>query len=81
MKAHKRQIHQIEEITVVSPPHQGEGRGGDGVKYVRVGPGPPVFEELCLIVEEAIELYRKDRKPLPPATPGRDIANRTQYDA
>jgi len=27
-----------------------------------------VFEELCQIVEEAIELYRKDRKPLSPAT-------------
>jgi predicted RNase H-like HicB family nuclease len=26
-----------------------------------------VFEELCLIVEETIELYRKDNKPLPPA--------------
>ncbi len=37
-----------------------------------------VFEELCLIVEEAIELYRKDGKPLPPATSGRDFANRMQ---
>ena len=37
-----------------------------------------VFEELCLIVEEAIELHRKDRKPLPPATSGRDFANRMQ---
>ena len=26
-----------------------------------------VFEELRLIVEETIELYRKDNKPLPPA--------------
>jgi len=37
-----------------------------------------VFEELCSIVEEAIVLYRKDRKPLPPATSGRDFANRMQ---
>lgn len=36
-----------------------------------------VFEELCLI-EEAIEMYRKDNKPLPPATPGHDLANRMQ---
>ena len=37
-----------------------------------------VFEDLCQIVEEAIELYGKDRKPLPPATSGRDFANRMQ---
>ena len=37
-----------------------------------------VLEELCLIVEEAIELYRKDNKPLPPATACRDFANRMQ---
>ena len=37
-----------------------------------------VFEELCRIVEEAIEVYRKDGKPLPPATSGRDFANRMQ---
>jgi len=37
-----------------------------------------VFEELCLIVEEAIELYRKEGRPLPPATSGRDFANRMQ---
>ncbi len=37
-----------------------------------------VFEELCLIVEEAVDLYRKDGKPLPPATSGRDFANRMQ---
>lgn len=37
-----------------------------------------VFEELCQIVEEAIELYRKDNKPLPPATAGHDLANRLQ---
>ncbi len=37
-----------------------------------------VFDELCQIVEEAIELYRKDEKPLPPATSGRDYANKLQ---
>ncbi|HMM74224.1 MAG TPA: hypothetical protein PJ986_00850 [Gammaproteobacteria bacterium] len=35
-----------------------------------------VFAELCEIVNEAIELYRRDGKPLPPATAGRDYANR-----
>ena len=37
-----------------------------------------VFEELCVIVEETIDLYHADRKPLPPATAGRDLANRLQ---
>ncbi len=37
-----------------------------------------VFEELCQIVEEAIDLYRKDNKSLPPATAGNDLANRLQ---
>ena len=35
-----------------------------------------VFAELCRIVEEAVELYRADRKALPPATAGQDLANR-----
>ncbi len=35
-----------------------------------------VFAELCEIVEETIELYKQDGKPLPPATSGRDYANR-----
>ena len=39
------------------------------------------FEELCQIVEEAIELYRKDGKQLPPATSGRDFGNRMQQVA
>jgi predicted RNase H-like HicB family nuclease len=34
-----------------------------------------VFEELCQIVEEAIELYKQDGRPLPPPTSGRDLAN------
>ena len=37
-----------------------------------------VFEELCQIVDEAIELYRLDGKPLPPATSGRDLVNRLE---
>lgn len=35
-----------------------------------------VFAELCEIVDETIELYRKDGKPLPPATSGKDYANK-----
>ena len=30
-----------------------------------------VFDELCIIVQEAVELYRQDGKPLPPPTIGR----------
>ena len=37
-----------------------------------------VFEELCVIVEETIDLYRADERSLPPATAGRDWANRLQ---
>ena len=37
-----------------------------------------VFAELCDIVEEVIDLYREDGKPLPPATSGRDFANKMQ---
>lgn len=37
-----------------------------------------VFEELRQVVEEAIALYRKDGKPLPPPTSGRDVANKMQ---
>jgi predicted RNase H-like HicB family nuclease len=35
-----------------------------------------VFEELCSIVEEVIEIYKKDNKALPPPTSGRDYANK-----
>lgn len=38
-----------------------------------------VFKELCEIVEEAISLYKTDGKPLPPATSGRDFANKMQH--
>lgn len=34
-----------------------------------------VFVELCQIVNETIQLYHADGKPLPPSTSGRDIAN------
>ena len=34
-----------------------------------------VFEELCVIVDEAINLYKTDNKPLPPPTSGKDYAN------
>ena len=37
-----------------------------------------VFDELCRIVDEAIELYRKDGKPLPTPTSGRDFATKMQ---
>ena len=37
-----------------------------------------VFAELCQIVEETVELYRRDGKPLPPPTSGRDFANKMQ---
>jgi predicted RNase H-like HicB family nuclease len=37
-----------------------------------------VFEELCQIVDETIELYHQEGKPLPPPTSGRDFANRMQ---
>ena len=34
-----------------------------------------VFDELCRIVDETINLYKRDGKPLPPPTSGRDLAN------
>ncbi|EGV28029.1 HicB family protein [Thiorhodococcus drewsii AZ1] len=37
-----------------------------------------VFKELCRIVEEVIDLYRQDGKPLPAATSGQDLVNRLQ---
>jgi predicted RNase H-like HicB family nuclease len=37
-----------------------------------------VFAELCQIVEETIDLYRQDGRPLPPPTAGRDLANKMQ---
>ncbi len=40
-----------------------------------------VFDELCQVVEETIALYRRDSKPLPPPTSGRDFANKMQQVA
>jgi predicted RNase H-like HicB family nuclease len=40
-----------------------------------------VFDELCRIVEEAIDLYRKEGKPLPPPTSGQDFVNKMQHIA
>jgi len=34
-----------------------------------------VFSELCEIVEEAIAIYHREGRPLPPATAGRDLAS------
>ncbi len=38
-----------------------------------------VFEELCQIVEEAINLYQQSGRPLPPPTSGQDFANKMQH--
>ncbi|MFH1743367.1 MAG: hypothetical protein ABIH23_30540 [bacterium] len=35
-----------------------------------------VFADLCRLVEETIQLYRAERKPLPPPTSGKDYANK-----
>lgn len=35
-----------------------------------------VFQQLCAAVDEAIEIYKRDGKPLPPSTSGRDYATR-----
>lgn len=37
-----------------------------------------VFDELCQIVGEAIDLYHEEGRPLPPPTSGRDFANKLQ---
>jgi hypothetical protein len=37
-----------------------------------------VFDELCHVVEEAIAIYHKDGRPPPPATSGKDFANKMQ---
>ena len=36
-----------------------------------------VYAELCEMVEEMIELYKQDGKPLPPPTSGKDFANKS----
>ena len=35
-----------------------------------------VFADLCELVEETIDLYKEEGKPLPPATAGKDYANK-----
>ena len=35
-----------------------------------------VFAELCKIVEEWIDILKKDGKPLPPPTIGKDVAKK-----
>ncbi|MEW6490537.1 MAG: toxin-antitoxin system HicB family antitoxin [Thermodesulfobacteriota bacterium] len=35
-----------------------------------------VYAELCRVAEEAVELYRRDGKPLPPATAGKKYSGR-----
>ena len=35
-----------------------------------------VFAELCDIVEDTIELHKKNGRPLPPPTSGKDYANK-----
>jgi predicted RNase H-like HicB family nuclease len=35
-----------------------------------------VFNELCQIVEEIIALHKREGRPLPPPTSGKDYANR-----
>ena len=37
-----------------------------------------VFDEVCDIVDEVLELYRADGRSLPPPTSGRDLANKLQ---
>ncbi len=37
-----------------------------------------VFAQLCQVVEETIELYSKEGRPLPPPTAGKDYANLMQ---
>ena len=34
-----------------------------------------VFAELCDLVDEVVEIYKQDNKPLPPAISGKDFAN------
>jgi len=40
-----------------------------------------VFDQLCEIVEEAMEPYRTNGKALPPVTSGRDLVNKLQWVA
>ena len=37
-----------------------------------------VFDELCRVVDETIELYRRDGKSLPPPLAGKELVNQLQ---
>lgn len=37
-----------------------------------------VFAELCEIIQETVELYQRENKPLPPPLSGRDFVNALQ---
>jgi predicted RNase H-like HicB family nuclease len=37
-----------------------------------------VFDELCHMIEEAVELYRRDRRSLPSPLSGKDFVNAMQ---
>jgi len=37
-----------------------------------------VFEELCELVDTVLAVYKREGKPLPPPTAGRDYANKMQ---
>jgi predicted RNase H-like HicB family nuclease len=37
-----------------------------------------VFNELCEIIEETVELYKADEKPLPPPIIGKELVNKLQ---
>ena len=37
-----------------------------------------VFDQLCLLVDEIVDLYHQEGKSLPPPTAGRDLANSLQ---
>ena len=40
-----------------------------------------VFDQLCQIVEETVEIHKKDGRPLPTPISGRDLVNTLQKTA
>ena len=69
-RSDERQCAIRKERRVVRPGLIFGGCHGDDEKLV--------FDELCRIVEDAIEVYRREGNPLPPPTSGRDFANKMQ---
>jgi predicted RNase H-like HicB family nuclease len=69
-------------IKIVEWSHEDDGYVGSapGLIYggCRGDDEKAVFDELCRIVEDAIGLYRREGRPLPPPTSGRDFANKMQ---